>query len=140
MKVPAYSKLIRWTFFVCGSFLAVGLASGFTAWYFHLWHLPVAGFCAAAAVVVTAYLATPNLKLLSSFTVFAVGALVAWIVLEPSWLPESYGDSAYQPTHLPIMVTYCGGVLGLLVVGLLSRAGPNNSFKPKPLRSGKGMA
>ena len=47
------------------------------------------------------------------------GALLAWLVLEPSFYPdmERYGALAYQPTHLPVIATYSGGIVGLLVAG-----------------------
>jgi hypothetical protein len=128
MSARIYSKWtwLRWALFVGGSFLVAGAAGGFAAWCLQLWLLPGAGFCAAAAVVVVGYLAAPAFKLPTSGVVFVVGAVAAWIILEPSWLPESYGDRAYQRTHLPVLATYCGGILGLLVTALLgkTRAGP----------------
>lgn len=116
------SKWMWWPFFVGGSFLVGGAAGGFAAWCLRIWLLPAAGFCAAAAVVVVGYLAASTYRLQAGCVVSVVGAIAAWVILEPSWLPESYGDRAYQPTHLPIMATYCGGVLGLLVATLLGRA------------------
>lgn len=128
MSAGTYSmwKWLRWALFVGGSFLVAGAAGGFAAWCLHLWLLPVAGFCAAAAVVVAGYLAAPAFKLPISGVVFVLGAVAAWVILEPSWLPESYGDRAYQPTHLPVLATYCGGILGLLAAALFgnTRAGP----------------
>jgi len=129
MTARIYLKWMWWPFFVGGSFLAGGAAGGFAASSLHLWLHPVAGFCAAATVVIVGYLAAPAYKLQAGCVVFAVGAVAAWAILEPSWLPESYGDRAYQPTHLPVMATYCGGVLGLLVAALLGKV--RGGLKPR---------
>jgi hypothetical protein len=122
MSARIYSKWIWWVFVVGGAFLAAGAAGGFAASRLHLWPVPVAGFCSAAAVVVVGYLAAPAFKLQMSGLVFIAGAVAAWVILEPSWLPESYGENAYQPTHLPVLATYCGGMMGLLVAALLGKA------------------
>ena len=123
-------------FAVVGGFVVAGVAGSVLTDFAGFWHLPGAGFSAALATVALAYLAAPNHKLSCAFGALIIGAAVAWYVLEPSWLPENYGDrGAYEPTHLPIIATYVGGVVGLLLVALYRRwAGPNNSFKPKPLR------
>ena len=110
---------------IFGAFFIAGLTGSFITDYFGLWHLPGAGFAAALAVVVTTYIASPSHKFRSSFIALLVGAVVAWIFIEPYWYPESknYGDLAYQPTHLPFVATLAGGVLGLLFAFLLrSRA------------------
>ena len=121
---------------VLGGFLLAGISGGILTDLVGFWSLPGAGFSAAFVVVVVAYLAAPGHKLLSSAVALVIGAVAAWIVLEPSFYPESYGErGAYQPTHLPIIVTYFGGVLGLIVAVVLKRwAGLNNSFKSRPLR------
>ena len=121
---------------VVGGFLLAGISGGFLTELAGFWGLPSAGFSAAFAVVVVAYLAAPSHKLLSSAIALVLGSVIAWIVLEPSFNPESYGErGAYQPTHLPIIATYIGGILGLIVAAALRRwTGPNNSFKPNPLR------
>ncbi len=131
--------ILRWALALllvfCG-FVVTGMLGGLIAGFVGLWHLPGAGFSAAFAVVIAAYLAAPSHKLGSAFTALILGAIAAWLLLEPSFYPESYGDrDAYQPTHLPIIATYIGGLLGLLAAVLIGRwAGPNNSFKPTPLR------
>ena len=131
--------VLRWALTLllvfCG-FVVAGMLGGFIVDFAGLWHLPGAGFGAAFAVVVVTYLAAPSHKLGSAFTALIVGAIAAWWLLEPSFYPESYGSSnAYQPTHLPIIVTYIGGLFGLLAAALIGRwAGPNNSSKPTPLR------
>ena len=131
--------LLRWALAllaVLGGFFLAGISGSIAADLAGFWHLLGAGFSAAVAVVVVAYLAAPNHKMLSSIIALLLGAAAAWFVLEPSFYPESYGErGAYQPTHLPIIVTYLGGVLGLVIAAALHRwMGPNNSFKPTPLR------
>jgi hypothetical protein len=130
---------LKWTLAVLaviGGFLVAGIAGGLMAEILGFWDLPGAGFCAAFAVVVVAYLAAPSHKFSFAIAALAVGAVAAWLILIPSYYPESYGDrGAYQPTSLPIILTYAGGIVGLVVAGVLKRwAGPNNSFKPMPLR------
>ncbi|WP_188981958.1 hypothetical protein [Pseudomonas matsuisoli] len=99
-----------------------------------LWNLPVAGFSAAFAVVVVAYLASPSHKRTATVVAFTCGAIAAWMLLEPAFLPENYGAGrAYQPTHLPIIFTYAGGLLGCLVALLIRRwTASNGAVKPTP--------
>ena len=131
--------VLRWAMAllaVFGGFAVAGILGGLATDIAGFWHLPGAGFSAAFAVVVVAFLAAPSHKLRTATFALILGAVVAWLPLEPSYYPESYGDrGAYEPTHLPIVATYIGGLLGLLASVLIRRwAGPNNSFKPKPLR------
>ena len=111
---------------VVGAFLVAGMAGSFIGNHSGIWDLPVAGFCAALAVVVTAYLAWSRHKFKAACIALLAGAFVAWIFIEPWWYPETarHGDLAYQTTHLPFLVTLSGGFLGLLIAFVLrSRAG-----------------
>ena len=111
---------------VVGAFFLAGLAGSFIGDRSGIWNLPVAGFCAAFAVVVTAYFAWSKHKFRAACIALLVGAFVAWIFIEPWWYPptERYGDLAYQTTHLPYLVTLAGGFLGLLIAFVVkSRAG-----------------
>ena len=109
---------------VLGAFLVAGIAGSAATGALGFWHLPGAGFSAALAVVLSAYLALPSRRFFYACCAFAIGAILAWMLLEPSWYPESYGASAYQPTHLPVIATYLGGLVGLAIAGVLSvRAG-----------------
>ena len=116
--------------FAAAIFLGALLASALGLWY-----RPTIGFVAAFTVVIAAYLSAPTHKLVSSAVAMLIGAVVAWLLVEPSYYPASYGEAlAYEPTHLPIVITYVGGLFGLLVSALLNWwVGPNNSFKPTPL-------
>ena len=130
---------LRWSLMVIAviaSFVVAGIVGAFVADMLGLWFLPTIGFIAAFAVVLATYLSAPRRKFTSSVVAMLIGAVVAWLLVEPSYYPASYGESlAYEPTHLPIVVTYAGGLLGLLVSALLNRwVGPNSSFKPTPLR------
>ncbi|MFL6587833.1 MAG: hypothetical protein ACJ8GV_13245 [Luteimonas sp.] len=106
---------------VLGAFFVAGVAGSVASDLLGLWHLPGAGFVAAFAVVVTTYVAAPDRKVLLSCATFIVGAIAAWILLEPSWYPDTkrYGSLAYKDTHLPVIATYFGGLIGLAVVGIL---------------------
>ncbi len=105
---------------VLGAFLIAGIAGSAATKALGFWHLPGAGFSAALAVVLSAYFSVPSRRFLCACCAFAIGAAVAWMLLEPSWYPESYGALAYQPTHLPVIATYLGGVAGLVIAGVLS--------------------
>lgn len=107
---------------VFAAFFAAGLLGAFFAGSMRLWYQPVIGFFAAFAVVLSAYLSAPHHKLASAMVAFVVGAVLAWFLLESSSYPESYGEGlAYQPTRLPVVVTYAGGLLGCAVSAMLDR-------------------
>ncbi len=130
--------VLRWLLallFVLGGFPYAAVLGGLATELAGFWHLPGACFGAAFTVVVVAYLAAPTHKLPAAFVSLILGAIAAWLLLEPSLYPESYGDrGAYEPTHLPVIATHIGGLLGLFAAGLIWLwAGPNNSFKQKPL-------
>lgn len=120
---------------VLGGFVIAGLLGGLAAGYAGWWQLPGAGFSAAFAVVLVAYLSAPRRKLLSAAVALVLGAVAAWLLIEPSFYPESYGNrGAYRPTHWPIIATYAGGLLGFVVTLLIQRCvGFSNSCKPDPL-------
>ncbi|MHC5538351.1 hypothetical protein ACYOEI_08995 [Singulisphaera rosea] len=127
---------LRWILLftaIVGSF-AVAFPLGVIASHIvGVWDEPGAGFVSALAVVLMAYFLAPNYRLQFSVLVFVVGANIAWSLLEPSFLPKSFGDRAYQPTHLPILWTYAGGLLGLLlVIGLGSNRDSNLHPRRKP--------
>lgn len=107
---------------VLGGFFTAAIVGALITAHAGFWDLPAAGFCAAFAVVVVTYLAAPYHKMGSATLAFCIGAVVAWFLLEPSFYPEypaRYQDVAYQPTHLPLIATYLGGILGLAgVMGL----------------------
>lgn len=118
------SALLQWSLAVLaviGAFLVAGVSGALATEMLGFWHLPGAGFLAALAVVVTAYLAAPRRRTLFSCAAFLIGAIAAWILLEPSSYPDSqrYGELAYQPTHLPVVATCIGGIIGLAIIGIL---------------------
>ena len=109
------SKWLVAPFAVLGAFVVAGIAGALVMDGLGFWDPPGAGFCAAAAVVCMAYFAAPRYQLASACVALVLGAVVAWLLLEPSSLPERRGDpQAYQPTHIPVVATYLGGVAGLL--------------------------
>ena len=105
-------------FAIAGAFFLAGFGGSVVADILGFWHIPGAGFCAALAVVVATYVSAPSFKFTLSCLAFVVGAVVAWMLLEPSWYPDMkrYGSLAYQPTHLPVTATCAGGIVGLLLV------------------------
>jgi hypothetical protein len=135
--------LLKWTLAflaAAGAFTISGVAGALITDALGLWSIPGAGFSAACAVVVVAYVSAPSHKFIVAASTFIAGATAAWLLLEPSFYPESYGSRrAYQPTHLPVAATYAGGLLGLFVSACIRRwAGPNNSSKPTLLHYGNG--
>ena len=105
---------------IAGAFFLAGIGGSVATDMLGYWHLPGAGFCAGIAVVLTTYFAAPSHKLALAGCAFLAGALVAWRFLEPSSYPESYAKLAYKDTHLPLIATCAGGVIGLVVVGIIS--------------------
>ncbi|WP_232227685.1 hypothetical protein, partial [Aerolutibacter daejeonensis] len=119
------AMVLRWALALLAAFsgfAVAGIVGGLAAEFAGFWNLPGAGFSAAFAVVVLAYLAAPSHKLPAAAVALTLGAVVAWLLLEPSFYPESYGDrGAYEPTHLPVVTTYIGGLVGLLASVLIGR-------------------
>ena len=114
----------RWFFAflaVAGAFFIAGITGSIVTDLAGFWHLPGAGFSAALAVVLTTYVAAPNLKFQASCLALVIGALTAWLLLDSSSYPDMdrYDGLAYQTTHLPFIATLTGGVLGLLLVAML---------------------
>lgn len=126
--------LLKWVLAVLavvGGFTASGIAGSIATDALGFWSLPGAGCCAAFTVVVVAYISAPDSKFFAACTALVLGAIAAWLIVEPSWYPESYGErGAYQPTHLPLITTYIGGIAGLIVVAVHNFGRkPNNSLK-----------
>ncbi|WP_372356181.1 hypothetical protein ACCP99_11785 [Xanthomonas sp. NCPPB 3443] len=111
---------LRWLLLLpilLGGFLIAGVLGSLSTAVVGVWHLPGAGFSAALAVVILAYVAAPAVKLQTALCALLLGGGVAWWLLEPSFYPESYRDrGAYMPTHLPLLATCLGGLLGLFTV------------------------
>lgn len=103
------SKWALCIFAVAGGFFTCGFGGAFIASYFGLWDLPIAGFCAAFAVVSLAYASAPTHNNIAAIVSFAVGAVLAWYFLESSFYPESYQELAYQQTYVPLFSTLVGG-------------------------------
>ena len=113
----------RWIvafFSVAGAFFLCGIGGSFIASLFGCWELPVAGFCAAFSVVSTAYLSVPKFRNESCIIVFVMGTFAAWFILEPSYYPEGYQELAYQPSHLPFIITVAGGISALVACLLVA--------------------
>lgn len=116
--------ILKWTLAALGvfaAFIAGYLVGVFVDGYLHYWGLPWSGFCAAFSIVLASYLAAPSHKRAAARIILIIGAGAAWYLLEPSWYPEYYGNKAYQPTHLPLLATYIGGILGLVIAELFQR-------------------
>jgi hypothetical protein len=102
-------------FSIIGAFVSCGIGGALLAGLFDVWELPIAGFCAAFAVVSMTYIAAPsNNRFFASFALVS-GGVFAWLILEPSSYPESYEALAYQPTHMPLVSTLLGGVIAYLI-------------------------
>ncbi|GLQ30909.1 hypothetical protein [Litoribrevibacter albus] len=102
-------------FATLGGFFFCGLGGSLIADLSGFWHLPVAGFFAAFGTVTLAYFSVPNYKDKIAYGILLVGSMLAWLLLEPSNYPSSYEDKAYQPTHIPFLVTVIGGIVALVL-------------------------
>jgi hypothetical protein len=103
-----------------GAFLLSGILGAVLGSIMGYWDTPVAGFCAAFAVVLSTYAAVPRFKLAISALAFVTGALVAYWLLRDSYWPENF-PNAYQPTLFPLWCTYGGGIIGFAFC-LIARA------------------
>ena len=112
--------LAYWTRWFClpptvfAVFMFLGLALQFLNSVVHVWFEPTAGFILALVWVLSAQFIAPARKPIASVVAFAVGAMFAWKRIGYSWYPENH-PKAYQPTHIPILMTISGGLLGLAV-------------------------
>jgi hypothetical protein len=106
---------LRWASLVpslAAVFIVVALSAAAVSEAAGVWYEPPVGFAAAAAVVITAYLVAPRFKLFASTVTLVGGAILAWDLLSPpSFYPETYEGKEYEPTYLPIVVTYASGIL-----------------------------
>ena len=110
------SKWIICLFAVAGGFIACGIGGAVISSFLGLWELPTSGFCAAFAVVALSYVSAPAHNKAAAVISFAIGAVIAWKVLEPSFFPEAYEGLAYQKTYIPIVSTLTGGLLALAII------------------------
>ncbi len=109
------SQWVISAFAISGAFFLCGFGGALIADLTGLWDKPLAGFFAAFGVVSIAYLSAPSKNREFSLLVFIVGCLCAWFLVGSSWYPESYPSKAYQPTHLPFIVTVLGGLVSLAI-------------------------
>lgn len=113
-------------FSVIGSFVLCGIGGAGIAYVFGWWGKPIAGFTAAFGWVSMTYLTAPVSKKMVTFISFLAGAVLAWYVLEPSYIPNNHNGSGYQRTHIPFIVTVVGGLVPIMVCFLkLSKADAN---------------
>ena len=119
--MSAFERWFLAFFAVAGAFFIAGVAGAIASDLAGFWYRPGAGFAAALAVVLATYLSAPYRKFQAACVALLAGSITAWIVLEPSWYPDSeqYHPLAYQPTHLPLIATLAGGLVGLVLVAVL---------------------
>ena len=101
-------------FKIAGAFVIGGFGGALAAGALDLWETPVAGFVAAALVVLCTYCVTPAHKILFSALSLALGGVLAWWLLKNTTWPENHPTLAYQLTLLPLWCTYIGGSVGML--------------------------
>jgi len=108
--------------FFVSSFVAWALLSNLVNW-----PTPAIGFLAAAAVVVATYARAPTHRLLAAVCSFALGAIVAYVLLRGATFPENH-PRGYEQTSIPLLVTLFGGVVALLACGVhaMRRGAPSN--------------
>jgi hypothetical protein len=70
---------------------------------------------AAVVFVVVGAIVAPKYRLMVSAGLYAVGALVAWQALRGWYFPEGH-PRGYQPSQIPLVLTLCGGAIGVLAI------------------------
>ena len=88
--------------------------------FFYYWFEPVAGFIAAFFVVITAYISAPKAKARAVAITYIIGVVCAWYLLADSFYPEQH-PKAYQPTYIPLIATYTGGLLGVILCFVIEK-------------------
>ena len=109
----------RWLlslFAVLGAFVFCGLGGAVLADVIEVWQTPVAGFCAAFAVVAVAYLSAPARAKGYALGIAVVGTVIACLILRDQVYPETYGELAYQTSWIPLISTIAGGLAALVIV------------------------
>ncbi len=117
------SNIKQWSvsiFSIVGAFFIFGISSGLISGYFGFWEKPISGFFAAFTTVFMAYISAPKYKKIYAILFFVLGAIAAYFALEPSFYPVSH-PNAYEPTHLPLIVTLSGGVIAIVIIALLGK-------------------
>lgn len=120
MQVSRQASWLRAPVYVAGAFLVSGILGAVLAYTMGFWDTPIAGFCAAFAVVMTSCAAAPRFKLTAAAVSLGAGALVAYWLLRNAYWPENY-PNAYEPTLFPLWCTYGGGAVGFAFC-LIARA------------------
>jgi hypothetical protein len=80
------------------------------------WEAPGSLACGACSAVTSGYLVAPRRKLAASAVVFVCGAFFVWCYFPEASFPESYGERAYQPTRLPLVMAWSAGALTWLAL------------------------
>ena len=101
---------------IIGAFSICGIGGAYLAHLAGLWNTPIAGFMAAFSVVSVAYLSAPKRPEKYALTVFVLGVVTAYLVLNDVEYPEAYGELAYQTSLLPFISTVGGGLFALAII------------------------
>ena len=80
------------------------------------WGWPVAGALAAITYVFIGTLLAPNSNLFGLVTLYLFGVILAWLLLGHMYKPDSV-----TRTYVPIVTTYCAGVVALSLALYLKR-------------------
>ncbi len=115
--------MVRWilaVFTIFGGFSLVGFLTILVAELSGLWTTPYGGFAAAMAAVVVTWLAVPRHREAATAVTLMLGVLGAWMLLRHETYPEGH-PRAYALTLIPLIATYAGAVVGLVVVFVLRR-------------------
>ena len=126
--MPSSSKQPLLVLAATGVVVALVVFAFIAARYFGLWPLPAVAFALGFGCVLLAYVGASSAKLPVATGAYGLGVLVAWLVLEPAWLPESYATrGAYEPTHLPLFGACLGGFAGIVsALGLAALSRPSS--------------
>ena len=101
-------------------FVVAAVSGGLFADFIGVWKKPVIGGGAAFFVVITGYVTAPSHKQIAAAVWLIVGAIAAWVLAGNSSYPEDY-TQAFQPTIMPLIITYLSGLVALLLCVLWDR-------------------
>jgi hypothetical protein len=78
---------------------------------------------AAIAFVVVGAMMAPRYRMIVALALYGAGAYVAWVILDTWFFPESH-PRAYQISHVPLLLTLLGGLIGVFIAFFLARGWP----------------
>jgi len=94
------------------AFFTVSLFTIFAADSRGIWYEPVVGVVASSVVVLVAFIVPPDMKILCATVALVLGAVVAWILIQPpSTNYSGVNNDQLNYTYTSIIATYFSGAV-----------------------------